>query len=163
MALGRVNEAQGIVGTAIALGAEVRVSDGKRPMKHALDVGVWRGKQALEVIFKQRQVEGLQGGGRPGLPMGQNRPAHGGHRDRRACQGVLQQPGISSEFFSTRFAALDALAQDFQILSSSFDPQRVQAVREIGIRLVFAKCKIEKGLLRFEQNVCMRRATRYFL
>src|SRR6516225_2509743 len=26
--------------------------------------------------------------------MGQNRPAHGGHRDRRVHQGVLQKPSI---------------------------------------------------------------------
>ena len=93
MTLGCVNEAQGIVGTAIAFGTEVRVGDGKRPVQHAQDIGVRR-QEALDIILKQGEVEGLQGGGRPGLPMGQNRPAHGGHRDRRACQGVLQQPGI---------------------------------------------------------------------
>jgi hypothetical protein len=90
VALGRVNEAQGIVGTAIALGAEVRVSDGKRPVKYTLDIAVGRGEQALDVIVEQGEVERLQGGSRPGLPMSQNGPAYGGHRDRRACQSVLQ-------------------------------------------------------------------------
>jgi hypothetical protein len=78
VALSRVNEAQGIVGTAITLGAEVRVSNGKRPVQHALDVGVRRGEQALDIIVEQGEVKGLQDSGRPGLPMGQNRPTHRG-------------------------------------------------------------------------------------
>ena len=125
VALGRVNEAQGIVGTAIALGAEVRVSDGKRPVEHAQDVGVWRGEQALDIIVEQGEVEGLQGGGRPGLLTGHNRPAHGGHRDRRACQGVLQQPGIKrhleTEADRGAAAGLDIDDGDVQGLISAAD------------------------------------------
>jgi hypothetical protein len=35
MALGRVNKAEGIIGTAIAFGAEVIVGDGKRSVEYA--------------------------------------------------------------------------------------------------------------------------------
>ena len=52
VAFSRVNEAEGIVGTAIAFGAEVRVGDGKRPLEHAQNIGVWRREEALDIVFK---------------------------------------------------------------------------------------------------------------
>jgi hypothetical protein len=59
VALGRVNEAQGIVGTAIALGAEVIDGAGQRPVQHALDIGVWHREETLDIVGKQGKVEGL--------------------------------------------------------------------------------------------------------
>jgi hypothetical protein len=53
----------------------VIVSDSKRPVEHAEDIGVWRGEEALDIVGKQGQVEGLQRGCCPGLRTGQNRPA----------------------------------------------------------------------------------------
>ena len=91
---GRVNEAEGVGGTAIALAAEVIIGDRKRAVEHAQDVGVRGGEQALEIILKQREVEGLDRGGRPLIRTGQNRPTHCGDGDRRARQGIFQQPGI---------------------------------------------------------------------
>jgi hypothetical protein len=40
----------------------VIVSDSKRPVEHAEDIGVWRGEEALDIVGKQGQVEGLQRG-----------------------------------------------------------------------------------------------------
>jgi hypothetical protein len=36
----------------------VIVSDSKRPVEHAEDIGVWRGEEALDIVGKQGQVEG---------------------------------------------------------------------------------------------------------
>ena len=51
------------------------VSDSKLPVEHAEDIGVWRGEEALDIVGKQGQDEGLQRGCCPGLRTGQNRPA----------------------------------------------------------------------------------------
>jgi hypothetical protein len=73
---------------------------------------------------------------------------------------VLLQP--LGKFLGTCLAASNPPAQSVQPLTSTFDPQRKQAVRDFGIRVVFIKCQIQKRLLRFEQNFCIGAAGELF-
>ena len=50
VALGCVNEAEGVGGAAVAFGAEMIVGDWKRAVEHAQDIGTRRGEQALDIL-----------------------------------------------------------------------------------------------------------------